>query len=103
MPTQLPSDNSLHLLIRSREKLLFNGPVLAVSSVNESGPFDILPEHINFISIIKDFITIRLPDGKIQRISINDAILKAINNDVKIFLGIVANKPAPKPAAPEAP
>lgn len=101
MPTQPPSKTSLHLFIRSREKLLFNGPVKAVSSLNTSGPFDILPEHANFISIIKEYVVIHLPDGKTQKIPINDAILKAINNDVRIFLGVLANKPAPKPAPPK--
>ena len=94
--------STLHLLIRSREKLLFQGSVLAVSSVNESGPFDILPEHTNFISLIKDFINIRLPDGKTQKITINNAIIKTNNNEVKIFLSVVANKPAPKQPTPKA-
>ncbi len=101
MATQSVPKTSLHLFIRSREKLLFDGPALSVSSVNESGLFDILPEHANFISIIKDFISIRLPDGKTQKITINNAILKAINNEVKIYLGIVANKPAPKSTPPK--
>lgn len=101
MPTKLPSKDTLHLFIRSREKLLFDGPVKSVSSLNTSGPFDILPEHTNFISIIKDFIAIGLPDGRMQKIKINDAILKVINNEVRIFLGVVANKPTPQ--APKAP
>ena len=36
------------------ESILFEGKVKALSSVNEMGPFDILPLHINFISVIKD-------------------------------------------------
>ena len=76
------------LKIRNRENIIFDGLVSSISSVNDTGKFDILPEHANFISLIKDVITIRDVGGKTREIKIGSGILRVLNNRASIYLGI---------------
>lgn len=89
MPDIQQTKLSLNLTIRNREKLLFNGPVKAVSSLNERGVFDILPEHTNFISVIKDFVEVHLPDGKSQKLTFTHGVLRVIGSNVLIYVGLL--------------
>ncbi len=48
-----PTTSSMQVKIRSPFKTYFNGPALNLSAVNATGPFDILPRHKNFITLLK--------------------------------------------------
>ncbi|OQY68554.1 hypothetical protein B6D29_00675 [Microgenomates bacterium UTCPR1] len=81
--------DELNLEVKSSEKVLFKGSVKAVSSINETGEFDILPFHANFFSIIKGKIVITDEGGQKKEILIKDqGILRSMENSVEIFLGI---------------
>jgi len=43
-----PSAEKIHVTVRNRTRVLFDGDVKAVTSKNDTGIFDILPEHSNF-------------------------------------------------------
>lgn len=77
------------LTIRDRERILFNGQAKALSSVNEAGVFDILPEHTNFISIVKDKLTVHKPDGGSEDITIDHGVVKVYANQVSVYLGFL--------------
>lgn len=77
------------LTIRNRTTLSFREPVKAVTSVNDKGKFDILPDHTNFISIIKDYVIIHKKDGTDQEVKITRGVMKVQQNNVTIYLGIV--------------
>ena len=78
----------LKVKIRNREKILLEEEVKAITSVNNKGVFDILPEHCNFISLIKDRITIYLPDRRKETFRVSSGILSVIRNQVDVFLDI---------------
>lgn len=78
----------LFLRIRNPEKIIFEGKVLALSGINEQGPFDILESHGNFISIIKDKIIIYFKNGKNQVLPIENGVLKVLGDRINIFLGL---------------
>lgn len=84
--TQLDQTNTLEVYIRDPEKIYFQGKVIAISSLNEKGPFDILAEHENFITIIKDTLTLQMPDNTTKNVPLNKGVLKALRNKVYIFL-----------------
>lgn len=88
MNDQLPEQPILHVSILTPESTLFQGTAVAVSSINKTGPFDILPLHANFICMIKDSVTIYETKKKIKKIPLEIGILKAFENEVMIFLGI---------------
>lgn len=79
----------LRVEVRDPDKLVFSGNAVAISSRNSVGPFDVLPQHENFISIINGKIIIYLDKKHTkQEIQNETAIMKAKSNTVKIFLGV---------------
>lgn len=77
----------IFIRIQSVEKTLFEGDYDSLTSVNEQGPFDILPMHSNFISLIREKIELK-KNGKTETIAINTGVLKATDNKINIFLEI---------------
>lgn len=83
------STESITLTIRGRLGAIINKEeVFAVSSINPKGLFDILPEHENFISLIKDLIVVHKTRKDKQEIKIDKGVLKVTGNIVNIFLGM---------------
>jgi F0F1-type ATP synthase epsilon subunit len=80
------SKASLFLTIRTRQDILFQAEVTAVSSLNGRGPFDILPEHAHFISLIFKQITIHQKDGTQRQIDIDNGILHVEDDKINIYL-----------------
>ena len=44
----------LSVKINSPQKIVWEGMAKSVSSTNSQGPFDILPQHANFVTIIEN-------------------------------------------------
>lgn len=74
--------------IRDTEKILFEGEVERISSFNEVGPFDIYPMHANFISILRQELTLYNKNEKVKELKFEQAVLKVKQDVAKIFLGI---------------
>jgi len=66
----------------------FRGEAEAVSSQNNLGKFDILPEHTNFITLIFGDLTIHTPDKKKITYQFERGVLETSENKVKVFLGL---------------
>ena len=78
----------LNVRVRDTNNVLFEGQADRVNSYNEMGPFDIYPMHANFISIIKNKITIYLKKEKLKELNFEQAIMKVKKDVVHIYLGI---------------
>lgn len=66
--------------------LLWQGKAYAVSSINSQGAFDILPQHANFITMLKNQpIRISREDGTVRTIKLKQAVLYVQNNIVSIY------------------
>lgn len=78
----------LNLLVRTRDKIIYQGVVKSLTSVNESGKFDILPNHANFISLIKKYIFVNELDDKTLGIEVDNGILKVEKNRIEVYLGV---------------
>ncbi len=81
-------DDKVNLLVKDREKVVFDGDVKSISSVNKKGPFDVLPIHGNFISIIKQKLTIHKLDGTDQEFYLDNGVMKVKENRVEVYLGV---------------
>jgi len=79
----------LRVTVRDRAGALFEGEAEVVSSHNDKGPFDILPLHTNFISIIHKGVTLYLKDKIVKDLSFETGVLKVAENKVEIYLGIL--------------
>ena len=91
MNSKREGNNPLILLkIQTKQGVSFNDRVRAITSFNEKGIFDILPQHENFISVIKDKIIIHTTDGKDKEMKIDNGVLKVHENEANIFLGLTS-------------
>ncbi|HRN96399.1 MAG TPA: hypothetical protein PLD54_03060 [Candidatus Levybacteria bacterium] len=78
----------LMLIVRTPEKTIYEGEARAVSSVNERGPFDVLSAHQNFITLIREKLSIVDNAGEKQDIPIQGGVMRVHENQVTIFLGV---------------
>lgn len=78
----------MNIEVRKREGLVFSGLVRAISSFNEKGPFDVLPYHTNFISIIRDEVVLYKTDGQEEKIPVDIGVLLVRDNNVEAYLGV---------------
>lgn len=70
-------------------EVVWEGNVTALSSENSQGKFDVLSQHANFITIIKDKpITLRFCDGSTKDYNFPRAVIYNRNNQVFIHTQI---------------
>ena len=74
--------------VRNTEETLFEGDIERISSFNEVGPFDIYPMHANFISILRQEVTLYNNNQKVKELKFEQAVLKVKQDVANIFLGI---------------
>ena len=79
---------TLSVTVRARNAEYYNGKAAAVSSINKKGPFDILPRHTHFISLVQNGVIIYKADGTTQEIKFSNAVLKAKDDIVEIYIGL---------------
>ena|SRR5664279_3063123 len=79
----------VHLIVRNRGKILFDEDIKSITSVNDTGTFDILPLHANFITLIKEYIIVHKLDGTIQKKEINNGVLKVRENLINCYIDIL--------------
>lgn len=75
------------LTIRTRDTLLYKGSVKLVSSQNDDGKFDIMSNHTNFITILRNTLTFTLPTGEKKEIFVERGLLRVVDSKVTVFLG----------------
>ncbi len=66
--------------------LNYLGYVRSVSSVNERGPFDILPMHENFVTVATGNITAVDENGRPLEFNVQKGVVDVSNNIVKVFV-----------------
>lgn len=80
------SDPTLHVRIISPQQLILDTEASSISSRNAQGPFDILPQHANFITIIEDsLIVVRTRGQKPLMFKFPQAIILTRENKVDIY------------------
>ena len=82
------ADNYFYIKIFSPFEIFFEGEATALSAINDSGAFDILLDHANFISLLPaQSVRVLTRFGK-REIEINRGILKVSNNKVTLFANV---------------
>lgn len=70
-------------------KTYFEGGAFSISAESATGPFDILPHHHNFITLLVPCeIVVRPTNGKEQRIRISGGIMHVKRDRVIVFLDV---------------
>lgn len=79
-------NQSIYAFVRSQDQIIFQGSIKSLTSLNDKGVFDVLPEHTNFISLIKDYIIIHHKQEKDQIINLKKAILHIYDNKIYVYI-----------------
>jgi F0F1-type ATP synthase epsilon subunit len=82
------SQLSLYVNVRSRSKNFFEGTAKTVTSINQTGEFDILPLHANFITLIRDYVLIDKGMSVEKKIIIKSAVLSVIGGRIDVYVEV---------------
>ncbi len=77
------------ITVHDNTGLVYEGEATALSSVNSTGPFDILEEHTHFISLIEQSLIIYTSEGKTIERDIGTGVIQCKNGVIRVVLGIV--------------
>jgi F-type H+-transporting ATPase subunit epsilon len=81
--------DKFHLKVYSPFKVYFEGDITSVTAANDTGTFDILAGHHNFLTLLNPCdLTIRVPDNKDEIIKITRGIMQVKADDVVVFLDV---------------
>lgn len=79
---------SMHVKVYAPFKVYFDGEALSVSAENETGPFDILPRHHNFMTLLSPgVINVRTTRGD-EQVTIQRGIMHVKADRVIVFLDV---------------
>lgn len=82
------AEETIQAKIYSPYKVYFSGLATSVSAENDTGPFDILPKHHRFMTLLKKGeVVVRSKDGE-QRFSIDRGVMHVKDNAIVIFLDV---------------
>ena len=79
----------MHVRVQAPYKTYYDGDAKSITAQNDTGEFDILGKHHNFISILSaGDIIIRKPDNEKEKITIQQGVMHVKANEVVVFLDV---------------
>ncbi|MGI8420476.1 MAG: hypothetical protein ACR2LN_07610 [Candidatus Levyibacteriota bacterium] len=84
------SATSFRVTVRDRKRVILDKEAKAMTAHNETGTFDVLPQHANFISLINQSLTVHTTDGKKVTIPINNGVLKVKENGIHCYINLLS-------------
>lgn len=86
--TDAAKSETLHVKVYSPYTVYFDEAAQSISAQNDTGPFDILPKHHNFLTLLRagelSVVTERGP----QKIRISRGVMHVKDNYVTVFLDV---------------
>lgn len=82
-------DEVLSIKIFSPREVYYDGPALTLTASNDTGNFDILPLHHNFITLLKaGTVRVGLVNHTEKFFEIQKGLLRVRNNQAVVFLDV---------------
>ncbi len=78
----------MHIKVYAPFKVYFDGIATSISAANDTGPFDILPGHHNFMTLISQGEVIVRTDKGEEKFKISHGIMHVKADDVVVFLDV---------------
>lgn len=78
----------LQVKVYSPFKVYFNGEANSISALNDTGPFDVLPKHHRFMTLLNPCDIVIRVKGKEQRIRISRGVMHVREDKVTVFLDV---------------
>ncbi len=88
--TEIPPSNGtdMHVKVYAPFKVYFDGRATSISGVNDTGPFDILPQHHNFMTLLSaGAIVVRTESGE-EKVDITRGIMHVKADEIIVFLDV---------------
>jgi F0F1-type ATP synthase epsilon subunit len=83
-----PKKPTIAIKVYAPFKVYYEGAGYSISAVNETGPFDILPHHHNFLCMLVPCeLKIQTPNGE-QVIKISRALMHVKADSVTVFVDV---------------
>ena len=83
-----PKKQTIDIKVYAPFKIYYEGKGYSLSAVNETGPFDILPHHHNFLCmLVPGNLIIETPDGR-KIIKISRALMYVKSERVVVFVDV---------------
>ena len=79
---------SMHIKIYSPFKVYFDGEAVSLSAESATGPFDILPKHHNFITLLEPCDVVVRTKTDEETIRISGGVMHVKADDLIIFLDV---------------
>mgnify|MGYP001344812440 CR=1 FL=1 len=80
---------TLNVIARAPFTVYYEGEATAVSALNQVGPFDVLPGHADFFSVLEPGqVIVEVPNGAPISFDINAGIITARSNEVHLFVNM---------------
>lgn len=79
---------SMFVKVYAPSKVYFEGEAESISAVNQTGPFDILPQHHNFITLLVACDIIVRTKNNEEKIRIQAGLMHVKADSVVVFLDI---------------
>jgi F0F1-type ATP synthase epsilon subunit len=84
-----PESSTMRVKIYAPFKVYFDGEAKSMTAVNKVGPFDILPQHHNFISLLEPSDVIVRSDTKEEfKMHINQGLIHVKADIVRVFIDV---------------
>ena len=82
------SHTDMHIKVYSPFKIYYDGRAISISALNDTGPFDILAGHRNFMTLVSACeLSIINTEGE-QKIKITRAVMHVKSDEVTVFLDV---------------
>lgn len=79
---------SMHVKVYAPFKVYFDGIANSISAINDTGPFDILPRHHNFMTLLNEGeVVVRTERGE-EKIKITRGVMHVKADEVIVFLDV---------------
>lgn len=84
-------DELLQVRVLGPQSKIYEGPAVSVSATNRVGPFDVLPGHVNFFSLLTEPSVVVNTGSQQIEVPITQGLIKVKNNLVTLFADISPN------------
>lgn len=78
----------MHVKVYAPFKVYYDGQAESVSAENDTGPFDILATHHNFITLLSPCEIVIRNEDKEEKVKINRGIMHVKKDEIIVFLDV---------------
>jgi F0F1-type ATP synthase epsilon subunit len=85
---KIEDGKNMHVKVHAPFKVYFDGLAESISAVNATGPFDILPKHHNFMTLLSQGDIIVRSGSNEEKIPITRGIMHVKTDEIIVFLDV---------------